>query len=152
MNIRKPSRQRQSMQLQGSEMKPVAKLGTDVKAKIGQQLREMYDEIVEQGVPDRFAQIMSGLDDPNDESSKNDPAYKYPRGHAGCGSELARVRHFIVRKCRSFRRPRAGSAAPSVGESRVFRARNQYVGMVIHHSAQSVPLRISQAPARSRGR
>ncbi|HKD29788.1 MAG TPA: NepR family anti-sigma factor [Xanthobacteraceae bacterium] len=55
-------------------MKPVAKLGTDVKAKIGQQLREMYDEIVEQGVPDRFAQILRGLDDPNDESSKNEPA------------------------------------------------------------------------------
>jgi len=74
MNIRKPSRQRQSMQLQGSEMKPVAKLGTDVKAKIGQQLREMYDEIVEQGVPERFAQILRGLDDANDESSKNEPA------------------------------------------------------------------------------
>ena len=54
-------------------MKPVAKLGTDVKAKIGQQLRQMYDEIVDQGVPDRFAQILRGLDDPTDESSKNEP-------------------------------------------------------------------------------
>ena len=73
MNIRKPSWQTQSMKLQGSEMKPVAKLGTDVKAKIGQQLRDMYGEIVDQGVPERFAEILSGLDDPNDEGSKNEP-------------------------------------------------------------------------------
>jgi Anti-sigma factor NepR len=73
MNIRKPSWQRQSMKLQGSAMKPVAKLGTDVKAKIGQQLRIVYDEIVEQGVPERFTEILRGLDDPNDEGSKNEP-------------------------------------------------------------------------------
>jgi hypothetical protein len=52
------------MKLQGSDMKPVAKLGNDVKAKIGQQLRLMYDEIVEQGVPDRFAAILRDLDEP----------------------------------------------------------------------------------------
>ncbi len=73
MNIRKPSWRRQSMKLQGSDMKPVAKLGTDVKAKIGQQLRDIYNEIVEQGVPERFAQILNGLNDPNDEGSKNEP-------------------------------------------------------------------------------
>jgi len=54
-------------------MKPVAKLGTDVKAKIGQQLRIIYDEVVEQGVPERFTEILRGLDDPNDEGSKNEP-------------------------------------------------------------------------------
>jgi hypothetical protein len=73
MNIRKPSKQRQSLKLQGSEMKPVAKLPTDIKAKIGQQLRLMYDEIVEQGVPERFGKILRGLDDPSDEGSKNEP-------------------------------------------------------------------------------
>ena len=73
MSIRKPSWHRQSMKLQGSEMKPVAKLGTDVKAKIGNQLREMYNEVVEQGVPERFVEILQGLDDPNDEGSKNEP-------------------------------------------------------------------------------
>ena len=74
MNIRKPSWQRQSMKLQGSEMKPVAKLGTDVKAKIGQQLRDTYKEIVGQGVPERFVEILRGLDDPSDdEGSKNEP-------------------------------------------------------------------------------
>jgi hypothetical protein len=73
MNIRKLSRQNQSMKLQGSEMKPVAKLGNDVKAKIGQQLRLMYDEIVEQGVPERFAAILSELDEPTDKGSENEP-------------------------------------------------------------------------------
>jgi len=57
-NVRKLSRQNQTTKLQGSDMKPVAKLGNDVKAKIGQQLRLMYDEIVEQGVPERFAEIL----------------------------------------------------------------------------------------------
>jgi hypothetical protein len=74
MNIRKPSKQRQS--LQGSEMKPVAKLGTDIKAKIGQQLRLMYDEIVEQGVPDRFSKILRSLDDASDKGSHSDKGSK----------------------------------------------------------------------------
>jgi len=61
------------MKLQGSDMKPVAKLGTDVKAKIGRQLREIYEEVVAQGVPERFDKILRALDDPKDESSKNEP-------------------------------------------------------------------------------
>ena len=74
MSIRKLPRQNQTTKLQGSDMKPVAKLGNDVKAKIGQQLRLMYDEIVEQGVPERFAAILRDLDEPSDEGSKNEPA------------------------------------------------------------------------------
>jgi len=54
-------------------MKPVAKLGNDAKAKIGQQLRLMYDEIVEQGVPERFAAILRDLDEPSDKGSGNEP-------------------------------------------------------------------------------
>lgn len=72
-NIRNLPRQNQTTKLQGSDMKPVAKLGNDVKAKIGQHLREMYDEIVEQGVPERFADILRVLDEPSDEGSKNEP-------------------------------------------------------------------------------
>jgi hypothetical protein len=73
MNMRKLSRLNQTTKLQGSDMKPVAKLGNDVKAKIGQQLRLMYDEIVEQGVPERFASILRDLDEPGDKGSKNEP-------------------------------------------------------------------------------
>jgi hypothetical protein len=69
-NVRKLVRQNQTTKLQGSDMKPVAKLGNDVKAKIGQQLRLMYDEIVEQGVPDRFAGILRDLDAPSNKGSE----------------------------------------------------------------------------------
>jgi hypothetical protein len=71
MNSRKPSRQRPPLDLQEPRHPPVVKLGPDIKAKIGQQLRIMYGEIVSQGVPDRFVEILRGLDDANDEEAKN---------------------------------------------------------------------------------
>jgi hypothetical protein len=42
--------------------KSTAKLGPDIKAKIGQQLRAMYSDVVNQGVPDRFSEILRRLD------------------------------------------------------------------------------------------
>jgi len=72
MNKGKPSRRGTEMDLQGSELTPAAKLGPEIKAKIGQQLRLMYGEVVNQGVPDRFVAILRGLDDPPDEGSKNE--------------------------------------------------------------------------------
>lgn len=44
-----------------STTKP-AKLGRDVQARLGQQLRAMYDEVVNQGVPDRFEDLLNRLD------------------------------------------------------------------------------------------
>ncbi len=38
-----------------------AKLGRDVQARLGQQLRAMYDEVVHQGVPDRFTDLINRL-------------------------------------------------------------------------------------------
>ena len=35
-----------------------AKLGRDVQARLGQQLRAMYDDVVNQGVPDRFNDLI----------------------------------------------------------------------------------------------
>ena len=43
-----------------SNPKP-AKLGRDVQARLGQQLRAMYDEVVNQGVPDRFNELINRL-------------------------------------------------------------------------------------------
>jgi hypothetical protein len=37
-------------------------LDRQVQAKIGQQLRAMYDDVVDQGVPDRFAELLKKLD------------------------------------------------------------------------------------------
>jgi hypothetical protein len=39
-----------------------AKLDRDIQLKIGEGLRAMYREIVEQGVPDRFADLLGQLD------------------------------------------------------------------------------------------
>jgi hypothetical protein len=39
------------------------KLGSEIKAKIGQQLRTMYADVVDQGIPDRFAEILRKLDE-----------------------------------------------------------------------------------------
>ena len=38
-----------------------AKLSRDVQARLGQQLRAMYDDVVNQGVPDRFADLINRL-------------------------------------------------------------------------------------------
>jgi len=70
MNTRKPSRHRTKIDPQESGVNPQAALGPEAKAKIGHQLRMMYDEVVNQGVPDRFAEILRGLDSPTDEGSK----------------------------------------------------------------------------------
>ena len=39
-----------------------AKLGREVQARLGQQLRAMYDEVVNQGVPPRFTDLLNRLD------------------------------------------------------------------------------------------
>jgi hypothetical protein len=38
------------------------RLGRDIQAKIGQQLRAMYDDVLNQGVPDRFSELLNRLD------------------------------------------------------------------------------------------
>jgi hypothetical protein len=37
-------------------------LNKDIQARIGNQLRAMHDDIVQQGVPDRFVDLLSRLD------------------------------------------------------------------------------------------
>jgi Anti-sigma factor NepR len=39
-----------------------AKLSREVQARLGQQLRSMYDEVVSQGVPDRFTELLNRID------------------------------------------------------------------------------------------
>jgi Anti-sigma factor NepR len=38
------------------------RLGRDVQAKIGNQLRAIYDDVVKEGVPDRFVELLKRLD------------------------------------------------------------------------------------------
>jgi hypothetical protein len=42
--------------------KSTVRLAADIKARIGQQLRAMYSDVVNQGVPDRFSEILCRLD------------------------------------------------------------------------------------------
>ncbi|MEP0323010.1 NepR family anti-sigma factor [Bauldia litoralis] len=41
-----------------------AKLGRDIQARIGEQLRAMYGDVVDQGVPDRFVDLLNQMDKP----------------------------------------------------------------------------------------
>ena len=61
---------RSHMETGTSPGKTDAKLGRDIQAKIGQQLRALYDEVVNQGVPDRFADLLNRLDKSDDKESR----------------------------------------------------------------------------------
>ncbi len=43
--------------------KPAARLGREVQARIGQQLRAMYDDLVNEGVPQRINDLIRRLSD-----------------------------------------------------------------------------------------
>ena len=66
MNERKPVGQQKTMEITATKTKKPAhkpaKLGRDVQARLGQQLRAMYDDVVNQGVPDRFTELLNRLD------------------------------------------------------------------------------------------
>ena len=42
-------------------------LNAEIQSRIGHQLRAMYDDVVRQGVPDRFADLIKKLDVPEGE-------------------------------------------------------------------------------------
>ena len=51
----------------GQDMKEVKKQGglnAEIQSRIGHQLRAMYDDVVRQGVPERFADLIRKLDVP----------------------------------------------------------------------------------------
>lgn len=54
------------------ELRREGGLNAGIKPRIGHQLREMYSDIVRQGVPDRFAELIRKLDTANDSSGKRD--------------------------------------------------------------------------------
>jgi Anti-sigma factor NepR len=48
------------------EPKKQGGLNAEIQSRIGHQLRAMYDDVVRQGVPDRFAELIRKLDDPQE--------------------------------------------------------------------------------------
>ena len=67
MSERKPSGADDPMETASTRSKKTqakpAKLSRDVQARLGQQLRAMYDDVVGQGVPDRFTELLNGLEE-----------------------------------------------------------------------------------------
>lgn len=50
-------------------------LNREIQTKIGQQLRAIYDDVVDQGVPDRFVDLLRNLDrETNRERGGEDPS------------------------------------------------------------------------------
>jgi len=47
------------------EIKKQGGLNAEIQSRIGHQLRAMYDDVVRQGVPDRFAELIRKLDVPD---------------------------------------------------------------------------------------
>jgi len=52
------------------EGRPEPRLGHDIQAKIGRQLRAIYDDVVNQGIPERFAELLNRLDEQDDKDSQ----------------------------------------------------------------------------------
>jgi hypothetical protein len=70
MNDRKPLGQQKQMETAATNRnkkaapKP-AKLSREVQARLGQQLRAMYDEVLNEGVPDRFNDLVNRINGGN---------------------------------------------------------------------------------------
>jgi hypothetical protein len=64
MNDRKPVKDR-PMNAGTSNKAP--RLGPEIQSKIGSRLRAMYDDVVRQGVPDRFARLLEEFEPPKAE-------------------------------------------------------------------------------------
>jgi Anti-sigma factor NepR len=66
MRQRKPSRPAGSAMdnpfLQSASSRTQGRLGRDIQAKIGSQLRAIYDDVVQEGVPERFVELLKRLD------------------------------------------------------------------------------------------
>jgi hypothetical protein len=66
MNERKPAKSGSKMQVSDVSPKQAA-LGRQIQDRIGQQLRAMYNDVMAQGIPDRFTELLKKLDQRNDE-------------------------------------------------------------------------------------
>ena len=59
----KPESQESMVRPAATPHKPAARLGREVQARIGQQLRAMYNDVVNQGVPQHITDLVRRLGD-----------------------------------------------------------------------------------------
>jgi hypothetical protein len=45
-------------------------LNRDIQARIGKHLRELHDDIVQEGIPDRFSALLASLDGARESGDK----------------------------------------------------------------------------------
>ena len=60
---KRPGRLGKSMDVRTEVEKSEARLTREIQAKIGQQLRALYTAILDEGVPDRFVELLRRLDE-----------------------------------------------------------------------------------------
>ncbi|MFO1097520.1 MAG: NepR family anti-sigma factor [Xanthobacteraceae bacterium] len=60
------------MQVRSSSERVGPALNRDIQTKIGQQLRAIYDDVVDQGVPDRFVELLRSLDKETGKGERGD--------------------------------------------------------------------------------
>ena len=58
-------------------------LNPEIQSRIGHQLRAMYDDVVRQGVPDRFAELIRKLDAPDANPSQIEPGGEHTAKNDG---------------------------------------------------------------------
>jgi hypothetical protein len=59
------------MTAKASASQSAVRLGPEIRARIGRQLRALYDDVVNQGVPDKFADMLKNLNvSPGDKEDK----------------------------------------------------------------------------------
>ena len=63
----KPENQNPMARPAATPHKPEARLGREVQARIGQQLRAIYNDVVNQGVPDHLADLVRRLSDQDEQ-------------------------------------------------------------------------------------
>jgi hypothetical protein len=65
----KPTRPEMSMHADNQIRRPRGRLGRDVQAKVGRILQTFYDDVVGEGVPDRFKDLVQQLEERKDKGS-----------------------------------------------------------------------------------
>jgi len=66
MKNRRPVASQSPVESEEPAGKPKPSVGNEARGKIGRQLREMYDDVVSQGVPDRFVDLLNRLERQNE--------------------------------------------------------------------------------------
>jgi hypothetical protein len=75
-NDRKTSRSGPMDMSTSKTARTTGRLSRDIQAKIGQQLRAGWDEVVKEGVPDRFAELLKRLDENKSAAQSPNPDQK----------------------------------------------------------------------------